>query len=169
MLERQLSTQYTGNPLASAGDVNGDGYGDILVGSPTAGTLSQGHTYLIFGGADLPARVDLTASDDISGGNEGVVVFKGALTGEKMCCCWYWSTRTWYLSTVLFVSRVLRDLCRLQGLEGYAVAMHGTQICVKLRSRSSSVLRRAINQPLEIFENKPTSSAPVYSSCRCCK
>ena len=62
--------------------MNGDGYGDILVGSPTAGTLSQGHTYLVFGGADLPARVDLTASDDVSGANEGVVVFKGALTGD---------------------------------------------------------------------------------------
>lgn len=81
MLGRQLSTQYTGNPLSSAGDANGDGYDDILVGSPTAGSLSQGHTYLVFGGADLPARVDLTASDDASGANEGVVVFKGALTG----------------------------------------------------------------------------------------
>eukprot|EP00903_Cladosiphon_okamuranus_P018604 g17125.t1 len=83
LLERHLSTQYTGNPLSSAGDVNGDGYDDILVGSPTAGTLSQGHTYLVFGGADLPARVDLTASDDASGGNDGVVVFKGALTDES--------------------------------------------------------------------------------------
>lgn len=45
--------------------------------------LSQGHTYLVFGGADLPARVDLTASDDASGGDTGVVVFKGALTGES--------------------------------------------------------------------------------------
>ncbi|CAM9448813.1 unnamed protein product [Scytosiphon promiscuus] len=64
-LERQLSNQYTGNPL------------------PTAGTLSQGHTYLVFGGADLPASVDLRQSDEISGGNEGVMVFKGALTDES--------------------------------------------------------------------------------------
>lgn len=82
LVDRQLSLQYTGNPLSSAGDVNGDGYGDILVGSPAAGSLSQGHTYLVFGGADLPARVDLVASDDVSGGNDGVVVFKGAVTGE---------------------------------------------------------------------------------------
>ncbi|CAM9780373.1 unnamed protein product [Ectocarpus sp. 13 AM-2016] len=81
-LDRQLSLQYTGNPLSSAGDVNGDGFGDILVGSPTAGAVSQGHTYLVFGGAGLPGRVNLTESDDVTGGNEGVVVFKGALTGE---------------------------------------------------------------------------------------
>lgn len=81
-LDRQLSLQYTGNPLSSAGDVNGDGYDDVLVGSPTAGAVSQGHTYLVFGGAGLPGRVNLTESDDVSGGNEGVVVFKGALTGE---------------------------------------------------------------------------------------
>ncbi|CAB1121356.1 unnamed protein product [Ectocarpus sp. CCAP 1310/34] len=86
-LDRQLSLQYTGNPLSSAGDVNGDGYGDILVGSPTAGAVSQGHTYLVFGGAGLPGRVNLTESDDVAGGNEGVVVFKGALTGEFVIIC----------------------------------------------------------------------------------
>ncbi|CAM9215321.1 unnamed protein product, partial [Hapterophycus canaliculatus] len=82
-LERQLSIQYTGNPLSSAGDVNGDGYSDVLVGSPAAGTLSQGYTYLVFGGTNMPARVDLQQSDEISGGNDGVVVFKGALTDES--------------------------------------------------------------------------------------
>lgn len=77
-LERQLSAQYTGNPLSSAGDVNGDGFGDILVGSPGA----EGRTYLVFGGVDLPAAVNLLASDDTFGGSEGVVVFKGASSGE---------------------------------------------------------------------------------------
>lgn len=84
-LDRQLSLQYTGNPLSSAGDVNNDGYDDILVGSPAAGTLSQGHTYLVFGGADLPASIDLES--EITGDNG--VVFKGALTGEfrlPKCC-----------------------------------------------------------------------------------
>lgn len=78
-----MSIQYTGNPLSSAGDVNSDGFADILVGSPGAGELSEGHTYLVFGGVDLPAAVNLLASDNTTGGgNEGVVVFKGASAGE---------------------------------------------------------------------------------------
>ena len=77
---RQLSLQYTGNPLSTAGDVNGDGYSDILVGSPAAGTLSQGFTYLVFGGDDLPASFDLKSH--LNGTNG--VVFKGAITGETM-------------------------------------------------------------------------------------
>lgn len=78
-----MSIQYTGNPLSAAGDVNGDGFGDILVGSPSAGDLSEGHTYLVFGGVGLPAAVNLLVSDDTTGGgNEGVVVFKGGRAGE---------------------------------------------------------------------------------------
>ncbi|CAM9538657.1 unnamed protein product, partial [Laminaria digitata] len=73
---RQLSLQYTGNPLSTAGDVDGDGYGDILVGSPAAGTLSQGYAYLMFGGAELPASFDLKSGLN---GTDGVV-FKGAFT-----------------------------------------------------------------------------------------
>lgn len=57
--------------------MNGDGYSDILVGSPAAGTLSQGFTYLVFGGAELPASFDLKSGLD---GTDGVV-FKGAMTG----------------------------------------------------------------------------------------
>ncbi|CAM9630564.1 unnamed protein product [Pylaiella littoralis] len=82
-LDRQLSAQYTGNPLSSAGDVNGDGFGDILVGSPGA----EGRTYLVFGGVDLPAAVNLLASDDTFGGSEGVVVFKGASSDEAGYSC----------------------------------------------------------------------------------
>lgn len=61
------------------GDVNNDGYGDILVGSPQSGTTSQGHAYLVFGGLDLPSSMDLES--ELTGSNG--VVFKGALTGES--------------------------------------------------------------------------------------
>lgn len=68
--------------MSTAGDVDGDGYGDILVGSPAAGTLSQGYAYLVFGGAELPASFDLKSG---LSGTDGVV-FKGAFTGETVVC-----------------------------------------------------------------------------------
>lgn len=79
-LTRELSLQYTGKPLSTAGDVNSDGFDDIVIGSPAAGTLSQGYAYLVFGGADLPASTDLEAG--LTGVNG--VTFQGALTGEYM-------------------------------------------------------------------------------------
>jgi len=45
------ASDYSGISVAGAGDVNGDGYDDILIGAPTNddGGINAGQTYLIFG------------------------------------------------------------------------------------------------------------------------
>ena len=58
------STDYSGRPVSSAGDVNGDGFDDLLIGASGAdglgnGKPSSGESYLIFGGAELPTTIDL--------------------------------------------------------------------------------------------------------------
>ncbi len=40
------SSGYFGGSVASAGDVNGDGYGDVIVGAPTTTTGGNAHVYL---------------------------------------------------------------------------------------------------------------------------
>ena len=54
----------SGISVASAGDVNGDGFDDLLNGSAQGGgalnaKTQSGESYLIFGGATLPATIDL--------------------------------------------------------------------------------------------------------------
>jgi hypothetical protein len=52
----------TGASVAGAGDVNGDGFDDVLVGAPTVasgGRPRSGATYLVLGSPDLPREVDL--------------------------------------------------------------------------------------------------------------
>lgn len=53
----------TGWPVNRAGDVNGDGYADLLIGAFQADPndeLQAGTTYLVHGGSTLPAVVDLS-------------------------------------------------------------------------------------------------------------
>lgn len=59
-----------GLALAAAGDINGDGFGDVVVGAPGAseGAYLGGAVYVLFGGEDgLPADLDLAALDGTTG------------------------------------------------------------------------------------------------------
>lgn len=56
--------------VASAGDINADGYDDLLIGSPGAND-STGAAYVVFGSpSGFPAMIDLTALD----GTDGFVI-----------------------------------------------------------------------------------------------
>jgi FG-GAP repeat/FG-GAP-like repeat len=69
-LNGESSGSWFGNSVASAGDVNGDGFGDVIVGAPNYGSGSQGRVYVFFGGSTpdaIPDRVftDPNASDQL--------------------------------------------------------------------------------------------------------
>ena len=58
----------SGWSVSSAGDVNGDGFDDLLIGAEGAG--GAGESYVIFGEASLPATIDLASL-----GSDGVTIF----------------------------------------------------------------------------------------------
>ncbi len=77
VLSGVASFDQVGSSVSGAGDVNGDGFDDFLIGAAKAsvnGIAAAGKSYLIFGGSSLPASISL--SDDL--GATGVVLFGSA-------------------------------------------------------------------------------------------
>ena len=67
------SRDYSGGSVSSAGDVNGDGYDDLIIGASKAdpdAKLSAGETYVVYGGAHAPGAngvFELSTLDGASG------------------------------------------------------------------------------------------------------
>ena len=75
-------SDFSGHSVSSAGDVNGDGFDDLLIGAHFAdasgnGKSSAGDSYVVFGGDSLPATIDLANL-----GTAGITIF-GADTGDN--------------------------------------------------------------------------------------
>jgi len=74
-LDGAASNDYTGTSVASAGDVNGDGVDDLIVGAGAAdpgGLLYAGSSYVVFGrdgsaGGSFPATLELADLDGVTG------------------------------------------------------------------------------------------------------
>ena len=62
------SYDYAGH-LSGAGDVNGDGFDDILIGAPDADPHDQatGQSYVVYGGSAVPGTVELSALNGTNG------------------------------------------------------------------------------------------------------
>jgi hypothetical protein len=61
-LTGEAAGDYFGVSVASAGDVNGDGVGDVIVGASlnSTGGLDAGRAYVYFGGVDIDSLPDVT-------------------------------------------------------------------------------------------------------------
>lgn len=78
-----IASSTSGSSIRSAGDANGDGYGDILIGAPYAapgGSSMAGRLYLVFGGPTIGSGGALALSS-IDGTNG--IRFDGAMAGGR--------------------------------------------------------------------------------------
>ena len=68
---------YAGRSVAGAGDINGDGFKDLLIGAPAYDFADEpnGRAFVVFGGDSLPSSLDLANLDgagiEIQGAGEG--------------------------------------------------------------------------------------------------
>ena len=79
-----VASDYSGYSVSSAGDINGDGYDDMLIGAYSAdpgGIGSAGETYLVYGRSNgLPATITLT--NTWLDGTNGITL-AGATAGDQ--------------------------------------------------------------------------------------
>ncbi len=67
----------SGWSVSGAGDVNGDGFDDLLIGAPSA--FSAGESYVVFGAAGFAASLDLSALDGTNGFRlNGIAAYDGS-------------------------------------------------------------------------------------------
>ena len=79
--ESNQSGAAFGSDVAAAGDVNGDGYADVVIGAPqyTSGETGEGRAYLFHGSASCPAAAPAwTGEGDSVGAHYGASVATGA-------------------------------------------------------------------------------------------
>ena len=74
---------HSGVSVSAAGDVNADGYDDLLLGSDAAAAAGNaksgaGESYVIFGGSSLPTTLDLASL----GASQAVAIY-GARAGDQ--------------------------------------------------------------------------------------
>lgn len=63
---REATADYAGSSVSGAGDVDGDGFDDVLVGAPLAGGDASGAAYLLFG-TPSPASGALASTVRLAG------------------------------------------------------------------------------------------------------
>ncbi len=76
-VEADQDQAWLGQAVASAGDVNGDGYSDLLVGAPLFDNDQdeEGRIFVYHGGVGLPSTTpDWVAEGDVAGGEFGAAV-----------------------------------------------------------------------------------------------
>ncbi len=80
LLTGQVSGDDFGYSVDSAGDMNGDGYPEVIVGAPFAGT---GHAYVYFGGPTMDATPDLVLTGAAGSDGFGIsVASAGDVNGD---------------------------------------------------------------------------------------
>src|SRR5262245_35486130 len=67
-LDGEAAFDFSGYSVSSAGDVNGDGFDDFVIGALTQGPIGAGAAYVVFGGSSgFPAVTNLASLNGTNG------------------------------------------------------------------------------------------------------
>ncbi len=74
-----------GDSVSAAGDINGDGFDDLIVGARSAGSTDvEGEAYVIYGGANVGGIVQISTADQTLTGTPGDDILIGAAGNDTI-------------------------------------------------------------------------------------
>ncbi len=83
-MSRGITDEYFGRSVSSAGDVNRDGYSDVIVGAPGYNSFT-GRAYVFLGGASVNSNPDITMTGEVSSTFGEKVSGAGDINGDGYC------------------------------------------------------------------------------------
>jgi len=70
----EAAGDWFGHSVSTAGDVNGDGYGDVIVGAYNFVGSNAGRSYIYFGGTSMDNTADVTMTGEVADDDFGISV-----------------------------------------------------------------------------------------------
>jgi flagellin-like hook-associated protein FlgL len=156
---------YSGRSVSNAGDVNGDGLDDLVVGSYQAdsnGNSNAGESYVVFGKTDGTAvELSEVSQNPTNLSSNATIVIHGKTIAIDLSSYYDGSTNDYY-GAAAAVAAVINNDTDLQALDYSAIAATSTQVAAGTHLAGDVIVSRA-DTPITTVATNEVPEVPAIS------